>query len=330
MPTGVFPFHDADAYLASLPFDFRTGDGFREWQAGDGTTRFTLEPLELRLPDDRVIRERVILSHESDPLQGLSAEVLAHLNRFAPIGALITAFSGKPALFATKAGVFDGDSDAAAAIYSPLLCMQAGFAHLHVARLVRGELEGDPADSPLDYVNELPPYPQQDYESVKARMDQQGFVGSLEPRHYTCEFPWDEGALSNVLLYDDGAAWLRERGGTQSMAQSAAAGGRTSLFQIYPRRHPLYGNGVQAMLEVPLSGDPQNASLTATILNHLEFDTPAAPPLFGAWCAGPRSPAFVSFVPNQMCLPGLLHNLAVWAMARHFWVRLWAEQVGLR
>jgi hypothetical protein len=36
--------------------------------------------------------------------------------------------------------------------------------------------------------------------------------------------------------------------------------------------------------------------------------------------------------PNRVdgSLTGLVRNLAASAMDRHFWVRLWAEQVGLR
>jgi hypothetical protein len=49
------------------------------------------------------------------------------------------------------------------------------------------------------------------------------------------------------------------------------------------------------------------------------------PPLFGAWCVGERAVTFVSFTPNQFCLPGLLQNLLAWALVRHECVRLWLD-----
>ena len=323
MPDYVFPVHSADAFLASLPYRFNIGPGFREWEAGDGVTRFTVEQIRKHLPDGRLVHDVVSVAHHSDLLQPFSAAFLADLNRLAPLGAFIPAQPELPPRFVMKTGVFAGDEAAAERVYAPLLCMQAAFMHWHVAKIVRGQFECDPELSPLERVNDPAPYSQADYESVKERMDGHRFYGTLGSLYYTCEFPWDDGAVSNVFGLDDARAQLEARGVSSEAIE--AAGGRTSLFQIQNMRHPLYGNGVQARLEIPLSAEHEEAARVATELKIWELDTPDLPPLFGAWCVGPRSPAFVTFVPNQLCLPGLLHNLAVWAMVRHFRVRRWVE-----
>lgn len=299
MSSSVFPKASADAFLASLSTESVVRDGGREWPAGDGVTRFAVQSLEKRLPDGRVVQELVTAVHESEALQAFSPGLLANVNRLAPLGALVPASAGVPAHFATKTGVFRGDDAAAERIYAPLICMQAAFMHWHVARLVRGQFECDPNLSPLENVDDPTPYSQADYESVKERMDTYRFLGTLDALHYTCEFPWERGAVSNIFGVEGARELLEEHGVDEDTLE--AAGGRTSLFQVQSMRHPLYGNGVQARLEIPLSGEAEEAARLASELNLWELATPDTPPLFGAWCVGPRSPAFVTFVPNQLC-----------------------------
>ena len=90
-----------------------------------------------------------------------------------------------------------------------------------------------------------------------------------------------------------------------------------------PTVHPLYGNGVLCQLEIPL---PVKGALTANLvdeLNRWELSGADLAPLFGSWCVGNRAPAFVSFVPNQFCFPGMPRYLTVWAAARQGRVRQW-------
>jgi hypothetical protein len=86
---------------------------------------------------------------------------------------------------------------------------------------------------------------------------------------------------------------------------------KTSLLQIRVAEHPLYVKGVHSVLELPF---PPNNPASVRMVNELnawELSGADLPPHFGAWCIGSRAPAYVSFMPTQYCLPGLLQNLPV-------------------
>jgi hypothetical protein len=104
--------------------------------------------------------------------------------------------------------------------------------------------------------------------------------------------------------------------------------GPTSLLQIVTDQpHSLYGNGVLIRLELPVPFDEHTGPALIDELNRWELSGADLPPLFGAWCLGPRAPTFVTFLPNQYCvgLPGLLQNFAVWSHGRHVRVRNWLQ-----
>src|SRR5262249_54134767 len=138
--------------------------------------------------------------------------------------------------------------------------------------------------------------------------------------------PWDPGARSNLFADGD----LREKAAKDlglSEEELDRMGGKTSLLQLKSMTHPLYGSGVMSLLEIPVPLSARTPEL-ACELNRWELSTPELPPFFGAWCAGKRSPAFVTFVPSQFCFPGLLHNLTTWARVRHGMVRQWLMPGG--
>lgn len=80
--------------------------------------------------------------------------------------------------------------------------------------------------------------------------------------------------------------------------------------------HPLYGNGVLCRLELPVPPGASNSAHLVDQLNRRELGRPDFAPLYGAWCTGPRALTFVTFVPNQCCLPSLLQNLTAWSHKR--------------
>jgi hypothetical protein len=60
-------------------------------------------------------------------------------------------------------------------------------------------------------------------------------------------------------------------------------------------------------------------------LNAWELSAADLPPHFGAWCVGHRAPAYISFLPTQFCVAGILLNLVVWMAARQARVREWLK-----
>jgi hypothetical protein len=146
-----------------------------------------------------------------------------------------------------------------------------------------------------------------------------GLIGSASEKHFTCEFPWDPGAASNLFRHQ--REHLLESGEYTSEELDRLSG-RTVLFWMTSTEpHPFYGNGILCRLELPLPLDAANSAGLVEQLNRWELRQPDLPPLYGAWCIGSRAPTFVTFVPNQFCLPGLLQNLTMWSQQRALGVR---------
>lgn len=320
----LFPLDYAEEYLGrSIPQLERDGLTLR-WPAFDGVTELSVQPVDERTPDGLTISEIVTLTHQSRLLAATPPEMCAVLNQLATLSALTPGGPGQPTLLRAKVGIFSQDQAAAEILYGSLLCQEAALMGWHAAHLGRAIFATDPDSSPLDQTDQDPPYDQADFEAIKAWSDRAGFVGFTGKRSYTVEFPWDAGAKSRLLAYPDTRAVTGRSGGFSEEDLDRLAG-RTSLLTIKPETHPLVGKGIQCSLETPLSGQEPRSAATVSELNHWEQSRADLPPHFGAWCIGLRSLAYVSFVPTQLCVPGLPHNLAVWSAARHFRVREWLE-----
>jgi hypothetical protein len=185
---------------------------------------------------------------------------------------------------------------------------------------MRGQFQGNPDDSPLSMTSQDPVFDNADFEAIKAITDRAGYLGSLGDRHFTVEFPWEAGAATHLLNLEHVRESLRVAQGL-SEEQLDRMAGKTSLLQIRIGEHPLYGKGVHNTLELPFAPDDPAAVQMVNALNAWELSVPDLPPHFGAWCIGNRAAAYVSFIPTQFCIPGLLHNLTIWMAARHVRVR---------
>jgi hypothetical protein len=92
--------------------------------------------------------------------------------------------------------------------------------------------------------------------------------------------------------------------------------------------HPRLGNGLLAILKIPLLSEPERANEFCIELNYLEERVWQGPAFIGNWCAnetlqGGRGfgPAFSCFMPNLVYRPGLAENLVLYAIRRAQWVR---------
>jgi len=116
-----------------------------------------------------------------------------------------------------------------------------------------------------------------------------------------------------------------------SSAQADRAAGRNALMLLRSDlHHPWFGRGIFSTLELPIGGDLPSLLRLVRELNQWELETPELPPFFGAWVVGPRAPMFQTFVPNQLCVPGIVVNLTVWAASRARMVREWLGEEGTR
>lgn len=319
----LFPYDHAASYFRDT-FEgvVEIGEKKLTWSAYGGTTVFTLSEINQPTYDGLLVSEEILLEFVHPELQHVTAELASRINKWCTLSAFIPATQTEPARLVAKVGIFSTNREAAERVYAPLIAMEAASVCWHAARLSAGQLEANPESSLFSDTDKMPPYVQADFEAVKSLIDtQRGFFGSLGDFHYTVEFPWDSGALSSSFNSEEFQVHAREAGYTDE--QIAIAGGRTSLFQIMFIQHPMYGWGLQSRLELPVSPEGGSAVALVDELNRWELSGPDLPPMFGAWCLGERAPTFLTFIPTQMCLPGLVYNLTVWNMVRHFRVRDW-------
>ena len=322
----LFPLQDAFDYLVKLRPEIERHEGSLRWPDHDGVTELRVEPVDHRTHDGLLVRELVTLTHSAPGLHS-QPKLAAMLNRWSTLSALVPGTDGAPTRLVCKVGIFDGDRAAAERLYAPLLCTEAAIIGWHAARIVHGPLEMDPDSSPLTQVMEPAPYDSADFEAAKAIADRFGAFGTLGDSGLTVEFPWDDGAVSRMFALPDFRTKLLADG-EHTEEQLDRMAGRTTLFQLVTDQpHSVYGNGVLARLELPIAFDEQTGPALIDELNRWELSGIDLPPLFGAWCLGPRAPTFVSFIPNQYCvgLPGLLQNLTVWAHGRHVRARHWLQ-----
>ena len=310
----LFPIDDAEAFLRDTFDDVeRFSNGLR-WPHGYGTTELRVEEIEYHTFDKLLVTELVTVEHTSELLAEIDMAWAAHHNKWATLSAFVAEDGNQPARLICKAGIFDSDSEAAKHIYAPLMCTEAAIVGWHAAILARGQFEVDPDESPLAMTDTPAPYGQEDFLAAKAYSDHLNLFGSEGDCHFTCEIPWDSGAVTNLFHH------LREQlleTGEFTSEELDRLSGRTALFQVTSTiPHPLYGNGVLSRLEIPIPLSEGHATTLVDRLNRWELERPDLPPLYGAWCIGDRAPTFVSFAPTQYCLPGLLQNLTSWSLQR--------------
>jgi len=324
---GLFPIAKAKAYIAGVATDLEHKNNTLRWSSYDGITELTVSPINYETFDGLKVIEEVTLTHVCPALTEISASQAAQINRFALISCLVPGSSNSPSKFVCKAGLFSADLDAAERLYAPLICTEAAVIGWYAACLGRQILKANPDSSPIFKTGENPPYDVADFESVKAFSTKKGFAASSSVDGFTVEFPWEPGAFSAMFSLDRVKENARKNL-KLSEEEIETMAGATSLLQLLVMEHPLIGKGIQSRLEIPLyisPGEGVESRMLEVVseLNAWELTGADLPPLFGAWCCGPRAPTFVSFYPTQYCVPGMLHNLFHWARLRQWRARQW-------
>ncbi|WP_426611837.1 hypothetical protein [Bradyrhizobium sp. McL0616] len=315
----LFPIDSIETYVRSFSPSVERIDFTLRWPSGDGVNQLSVAPVQVRTFDGLLVSEIVTLDHMSPLLQAMPRDSIANLNTWA-ISSLVPTDSHGPTRFTSKVCIFSTDQAAAERLYAT--CSEAVIIGWHAAHIVRNEFRGNPADSPLNLTSEEAPFDNADFEAILTTTDRSGYLGSLGDRHFTVELPWEAGARTNLFLHDDIRESARVSLGL-SDEQLDRMAGKTSLLQIRNAQHPLYGKGNCSTLELPF---PSEAPVTAKVANELnarELSGADLPPHFGSWCVGNRALSYVSFMPTQFCVPGLLVNLTVWMVARHVRVKQW-------
>jgi hypothetical protein len=323
----LFPLDEAEKYLRGI-FSGLVRDGNAlEWPDRDGKSALRVEHVDVKTRDGLLVKEVVRLTHSSPALEPLTV-FAGQMNRWATLSSITSAADDCSAGLNCQVGVFSEGRAAAERVYAPLLCTEAAIIGWHAARLARGQFHLDPDSSPLLGTADVIPYDTSDFETCLQYANRMGLFANADANAFTAEMPWDPGAVSNMFrVMEAGPESTAEDSWSQEDLERM--GGRTCLLWLTTNEpHALYGNGVLSRLELPLPVHGPSAEALVNELNQWELSTVDLPPLFGAWCLGPRAPTFVSFVPNAMCVPGLLVNLLMWNRVRAARVREWVGEDG--
>jgi hypothetical protein len=302
------------------------------WLDHDGHTELTMRLIDQVSPDGLHVDEEVTVTHYSPLFSNVSDEQACTLNRLTTGAALVPASDGQPGRFVTRVRVFRGDGEAAEYAYGPLVYLLACVMGQHAALLARDVFEWDPERSVVNGPNEPCSVPGEDFESLVPHLQMKQLAYEVDPagRGMSAELPWDVGAYSAACRLPEFAARLRESGLTED--QISVMAGRTSLLTITLQEpHPLFGHGLRYRLELPIEVGSAGG-LWSAYLNRMELERADVPPLFGAWCAGPRGLMFHGIIPNQAVMRGLPQYMLGWLLVRHSIVReavLRAEQADL-
>ena len=318
----LFPMASAENYFRMFAKSLVQSGGSLRWESGDGISELSVTPIHERTFDGLLVSEMVTLTHTLPAFANLSPDRIAYLNSMATISSLVPADHSGPTRLVSKVGIFSTDRKAAERLYAPLLCTEAVVSGWHAAHIMRDQFQQDPELSPLQMTNQDPPCDNADFEAIKAITDRVRYYGSLGDRHFTVELPWEAGAVTQLMNLEEFRNGMRASHGLSEERLDRMAG-KTSLLQILVAEHPLYGRGISSILELPFAPDDPATIRMANELNAWELSGADLPPHFGAWCIGSRALTYVSFLPTQFCVPGILHSLTVWMSARHARVHQW-------
>ena len=327
----MFPLDHVHDHLASTFADIDREEYSLSFNAHAGRTTISVMPSNHQTEDGMTISEVVVLEHEANGLEGVTLEQAAMMNRFSTISALFAAtpqFSNPRTI--SKVGIFSTDQAAAERVYAPMIAMEAAAISWWTACIKAREFNVDPNLSPLPMTDVAAPYDQGDFEKAAEIFNNRGMMATVGEDSLTFELPWDDGAVSSMYrapgVLDASRAELRAHGMTDE--DISLMGGRTSLATIKAKaRHPMFGEGLQCLLQLAVPMPEDIPGQVAQALNLWELSKPDLPPMFGSWCAGENGPAFVSFFPTSYCIPGLPTSLVYWTASRHASAKTYLQEV---
>ena len=328
--SALFPISAVASYLqgAGVPVSSRGNE--LSWRGGAGCeVGIRVKPLALVTDDGLHVVEQAQVLLDAPWLRNLDDGKAEAVNQLATVGGFVRPSGSSTFRLVSKVGIFRGDKAAAERVYAPVMAGWAAALPWMAERLARGELAVPPELSPYHRTDEVPPVTDWDLaQALEHGVQALGLLGSLGSGSLAAEFPWDEGALSQVARLPGVIDKLRKLAGVGPEV-ARRAGGRTALLLIRTDvHHPWFGRGVRCTLELPLPTKGPEALQLIHDLNRWELETPDLPPYFGAWVLGPRAPMFLTFIPNQMCVPGSVVYLVHWARVRAGSARRWLLEAG--
>jgi hypothetical protein len=261
-------------------------------------TTISAEPMNVATIDGFEISETITIRTPLTSFKFFDEEHYSSFNIFATTGAIVRDSDGNDVVF-SKLTLFEGDDDALAERYTPLIANAAqlqligplcGMYHIR-----EGKEDYDAESVALPGWSEPSYWTSEEFSYAKETLRARGSYANASTVGLTAEFPWEPGAVS------------------------AIAGDCTSLLQVRADQpHPSAGNGLFYRLDLPTRFSDDEAREWAARLNRAELEGIDIPPFFGAWCTMPRTGtvSFAGFWPNLLYKPGTVANIAFWSWAR--------------
>lgn len=311
-----FPIGEIRRHLTSWGCKIRDTDSGIVWENRWGQSEIEVKPLSATALDGSQLVGTVSFTHTFGPeIAGqLDAGKAAIWNQAASLSALMPLKEKGGFRLVSRATLYAGNEGAWSRIYAPLICTEA---YMQPAAIIAGATAASvgPDYFGLSNGGAPPPYGDADFQSAQGVCQEHGLFATASERGLTVEFPWDRGAVSaSAGLFGYAGA---DNAGNGKLSRMA---GKTFLCQLQTgEAHPCLGRGLFCSLQVPVGfSDHGHLVQAVTAMNQWEADAADMVPLFGAWCIEPgtASPAFVMFLPNELCLQNMPTGVVTWMAHR--------------
>jgi hypothetical protein len=275
------------------------------WETPTGVSTIQLEYCDIQSIEGFQIESALKYTHllRAEYSQGIDDLLSAALNTHTSLSSLIPSFSDDLAAVVSRVTLYEENHEMFIARYAPLLTTEA---YMQPAVILNDIYKWNLTPDKLglsDYQNPTV-YTEDEFRNATEWCRSMGFYSNGGIDGLTAEFPWDTGAVS----------W-----GMPDYSESTSDGKTFLLRMINNMNHPWLGYGLFASLQLPISIETQDQLVhQITELNRWEFNSLDMPPFLGSWCKDPKfsSPAFVMFLPNELCMPGLPRSIAAWMANR--------------
>ncbi len=315
--TTVFPLKEVAEKLEKWGQRVERRGSNIKWEHDVGVSEIAVSELKCATIDGKTIDEVVTLSLRSPLFEDVPIAVSLDRNQFASMSALLVGPRKEQETVLSAKVCIPKHPDAKAlaeSIYAPLLCTEAYMCVGYAAAIAGLWRPDSPAKFGLSDHDQAPPYADPDFEEALDWATEQGCDATYSGGGIAAEFPWDPGAYS-ASWSTDGAGEYAIEAGIISQEELDTMRGKTSLFTLLSTEcHPFFGNGLLGLVELPLSVSAEALPIVCATLNRWEHESPDLSPSLGAWCQGNHGgPAFVTFIPNELCLPTLPKKMTAWA-----------------
>jgi len=307
----LFPFQEIGDALTGWSKELKWRDDGFSWQTPLGQSELTFQPASVETLDRLKIVGFVSTKHQMSVKYNdmFTVRSTAIFNRLTSLSSIFPGGDKTGPFVMNRIAIFQGNEDAGNQLYAPLIATEAYMQPTLAVAIATNRLDQGPAFFGLGNTDVSPPYTKEEFDAIAQSFRAQGFFANFSSEGMVVEFPWDHGAISSMAHH---------------FGLTDGEGGTVLCSLAVGEKHPNLGSGLLCTLRLPINfvSDDQLASVV-NWLNTFERQSADMPPFLGSWCADHqlKCPTFVTFFPNELCLPGLPMTVANWMGHRGFRIK---------